>query len=924
MIGSLKLPTHPHTHMSTPPYSLVWLIILTQLLAPQACLSDAPPGQSVIVKTIISADGKPLAGSPASTAAPAEPPGSVQVILTDASGKPISRDLARQVEIWSWVVMANGSVIAGRAGVTVGEGFVSVRPVLSWDSRQVLRMLLEARVPGVGIGSGRTDGGPGPISISLHPGATLQAEILDKNHKSAPYAGIVVQRLSEDAVQLGSGFQENARAGVDGRIRLTDLFPERCLLEVQVGQDRCWREVDLSGGSAEVTLSPADPPPGGSEEDLLTGADYPWVSNSPLAATVWARADPDGFKNLPLISGHVRQKDGSPAVDRSVLLMEQFRLPVSSTRTAADGSFVMRAPDKGTYYPVVPGSWAVCSGAIKVQGARTLSPDLIFTPVPTVSVTLLAPDGPPLPQGSRVTVYGWLGKAPGASYGAGSSQRSLHVGRGGAVVLAGIPLSPESQASLAGSGQQVGEPSRRVLDATVEAPGVGGACLVRQDWPAQPVTLRLHPYHVLAGRLLDSAGRPVMGAHVELEHASQRWPPGSRASEATTDGHGRFEMGSLIEDRYAVTWTTPADQAAAYKANADEAKAGSGLWSGSIALVSPRWSAALPVQLRGLRTEVILTPYDEAPTPWSTGYGPPDDTAEGDDESASFVPHPLSAAVAGRVLSLTGGQPVPGALVLLYAPDSSPAVADALTGPDGSFQLSAPGPGTYRVLAANRGGKIADRPVVVSPGHSTRLDLRVHPNPTIRLSLLAPSGTKVVESDVAIGVSLVSARRQSAELLHGAQDTAGVEVVTPQFPDVPENIDEIDLWIRAANFGCATVRLHSWPDAPITVHLHAGLALTGQVVDSDGKPVAGARVHFWPWILADQNRAADGGLDVLSMANGVFVVYNVPSGPYTISTAGSQGQSNTLTGVLPECGAARIPGSPEPKPQQGPRVIFGD
>jgi Carboxypeptidase regulatory-like domain len=72
-----------------------------------------------------------------------------------------------------------------------------------------------------------------------------------------------------------------------------------------------------------------------------------------------------------------------------------------------------------------------------------------------------------------------------------------------------------------------------------------------------------------------------------------------------------------------------------------------------------------------------------------------------------------------------GGDPIEGARVYFASgPVPLPDIA-ALTGPDGSFSLSAPTPGTYEVECAAEGRGTQREAVEVVDGEETRLDFRL-------------------------------------------------------------------------------------------------------------------------------------------------------------------------------------------------------
>jgi hypothetical protein len=81
--------------------------------------------------------------------------------------------------------------------------------------------------------------------------------------------------------------------------------------------------------------------------------------------------------------------------------------------------------------------------------------------------------------------------------------------------------------------------------------------------------------------------------------------------------------------------------------------------------------------------------------------------------------------VVSGVVRDASGRPVAGARVYFSAgPEPFPDIA-ALTGPEGTFALSAPSGGTYEVTCATDAHPPASHTVAVAPGRESRVEIRL-------------------------------------------------------------------------------------------------------------------------------------------------------------------------------------------------------
>jgi hypothetical protein len=248
------------------------------------------------------------------------------------------------------------------------------------------------------------------------------------------------------------------------------------------------------------------------------------------------------------------------------------------------------------------------------------------------------------------------GRVVSAATGAGIAGAELTFSRGGAA----------DSVRSAGDGSFTFEPAStgRWLLAAVTAPG---HFPFAPEWGHSPVQLvaepgrqvkgieiHLTPAVELEGRVVQPDGQPVPGAEVRLLGA---------ADEAVLVG---------IPDRFKT------DERGSFRAAAPEGS----VLEGRVPGQAPGHALVDALALLNGRVTVVLGPaLETAPAP--------------------------RARLAGRVLAASGGEPIPGALVVARSgrgpgPGGS-AAAQAVTGADGRFELSDLATGDYRLSARAEG-----------------------------------------------------------------------------------------------------------------------------------------------------------------------------------------------------------------------------
>ncbi len=198
-----------------------------------------------------------------------------------------------------------------------------------------------------------------------------------------------------------------------------------------------------------------------------------------------------------------------------------------------------------------------------------------------------------------------------------------------------------------------------------------------------------------------------------------------------------------------------------------------------------------------------------------------------------------SSAMARVAVVREGGKAVPGAHVLLSAHGAP--VAERETDAAGYVWLPLPPPGVWLQLE------------VRAPGY--RLWDKAGPSPTILQEpvVLVPRDQLCVQArEKASRAPVRRFRLTTLGLGRGGvqlgEDGAEVEVDDPEGVGCAESPWEypVALRVRSEGFALWEARLEEKPAAPLLAELEPGAAVEVTVESRGGRPVAGARVAFWP------------------------------------------------------------------------------
>ncbi|HET6386644.1 MAG TPA: carboxypeptidase regulatory-like domain-containing protein [Armatimonadota bacterium] len=387
----------------------------------------------------------------------------------------------------------------------------------------------------------------------------------------------------------------------------------------------------------------------------------------------------------------------------------------------------------------------------------------------------------------------------------------------------------------------------------------GTAQLILDRWPDAPITIRLHPAPRLTGTVLDQDGEPVRDAEIRVTGMSRELPfrflQGWAWGASGETGH--FDIPSLFSGRYGVqvrlfnSQTGPPNYVTIPSATVPHptipnAKTLSmrGESSGSAAgvritlhLVPRPFSSEPPLYAFGLQ---------EA-QPTLRGLTPMQPRGEGaiEDREAVFglsalerYPAPAPIRIAGRVREDPTGSPLANCGVRLYhGADYYPLDAGA-TAADGTFSLSAPKSGHYRLVFDQSKYVPKEYPIDVIETQTKPLVITVRPRPDARILVEGADGRPL--KDVPVRVWL-HAPQGSVISSFGSADglPLKVEWLAAAAP-VPGDLIEFGAWSNA--FGVASVEMTRWPTAPVVLRLAPGLKLHCLVLDAAGKPLPHATV----------------------------------------------------------------------------------
>ncbi|HET9227956.1 MAG TPA: carboxypeptidase regulatory-like domain-containing protein, partial [Thermoanaerobaculia bacterium] len=249
------------------------------------------------------------------------------------------------------------------------------------------------------------------------------------------------------------------------------------------------------------------------------------------------------------------------------------------------------------------------------------------------------------------------------------------------------------------------------------------------------------------------------------------------------------------------------------------------------------------------------------------------------------APQPIP--ITGQVLD--AGRPHAGARVDLYTVHGDNPLGSALTRPDGSYELTAPESGAYRVVVQAK-DRLSLEHLVVPLVEEAALP---------PVELLSPDGWRPAESpqrpegNVTRVVTGKVVDAQTGKPVAGALVWGGLPPDLPPVRTGEDGAFRLPLPKSRRSFGVAAAGYllseagPGQPEKPVTVALKKAARVQGQVVDSEGAPVAGVFLQIRPVPFQDQRLSSLRYLsELLSRADGSFSIPGLlPGGVYKLSAS---------------------------------------
>ena len=824
-------------------------------------------------------------------------------VAISAHAVPVRAPSARPLEVAVYVYPMLQAFVLGPDGApAVGDGVMCLwmlwgdhqSCVRAWQVRvrdgiarlnldrkpppHVGKMMVEVSVDGAGYGSVTLDDWAGKTpQIRLHPAGSISGILVGPQGKPKPGTVSVFPILAH-AFRACYGYHL-AETDENGRFVVSGLPPGTYGVEILDNQDNplSYQQVELGKDVARVTIQYPDHPSKLPDWDLVDHDMVPWTA-------VAERVDPDALRGSIEVRGVVVQKESQAPVPGVLIRLDGTDLngpPIAAVRTGPDGAFTLSAP-AGQYHLFIRGQGDYfISRPIDVQAdMRPLREEL--ERVSTFTLKILGLDGRPLAPG-RVDVSLTAlpnGKLPGFS----TVTEPFDIPEGGAAT---IPAS----LTWTDLHPKPGQPVKVLI--RVDAPGVGIGRVLLDRWPTEPVTLHLTPIYEISCRVLTADGNPDMKVRVSPQSYSAD-PNAKGASDRLLNSPCAFKDGLLSIDAEPGTVTLLEWESE----DPMSATGGAAAWDAMSAGDQLAWG------LRAMKTAVVRATHPEIPAVL-VPFERPGVSWRGDEVRAlisgaldpalahwAFAQGPSwtgkPATVTGRVVSRSSGRPMPGAMALLYGPDSTMPVAAAMAGPDGRFSLHAPGRGSFQLAAGWHGVVTGEKPLTVGGSSVQPVTVRIEEEPSFETKLLSPDGKPAHAWSLSAWAEVTgpSGRTEGQPVVTRVADDQFA--LAPICPDEHPAVTGIDLWLEAQPVGCARVHLDRWPTGPVTVRLDAGTMLSGLDLDQAGKPVS--RMGIVSATRAIQTATGVTGCEtVFTVADdkGRFTIHGLFPGLYEVQDCGS-------------------------------------
>ena len=211
-----------------------------------------------------------------------------------------------------------------------------------------------------------------------------------------------------------------------------------------------------------------------------------------------------------------------------------------------------------------------------------------------------------------------------------------------------------------------------------------------------------------------------------------------------------------------------------------------------------------------------------------------------------------SVYVSGQVTDQSGGQFVADAVLALYPMSGATPVAATKSLRNGSFVLTAPLPGRYRLTVGGPGINPHEEPLEVPRDGLASIKITVEALPVIHVRVLSsdgeplhPGGAKmyvfvVVASEHHSGANATFNTHETAANL--APNASGELIIDAPTGCSLSDMTSLTISVRDKLLGCGLDHAARWPKQPLTIRLQPGAVVVGTVNDANQKGVAGAVV----------------------------------------------------------------------------------
>jgi hypothetical protein len=164
--------------------------------------------------------------------------------------------------------------------------------------------------------------------------------------------------------------------------------------------------------------------------------------------------------------------------------------------------------------------------------------------------------------------------------------------------------------------------------------------------------------------------------------------------------------------------------------------------------------------------------------------------------------------------------------------------------------MQAPSAGIYRLEVQASRVVTYSQPIDVPSAGLTHIDIAVDPLPAVYLRLLSTDGVVVHPSAARCWMIVTTEQIRAgvpfkqifqASFTPAPTPSGILELVAPR-GIVAKDASQVLIGARVAGVGCAQLDVTHWPAGRVDLRLYHGAAIVGNVVDGNGKPLAGVTV----------------------------------------------------------------------------------